>query len=480
MAPFFLPSVTIAIAVLAAFANAVNIPLGSCTNFAVEAGTAITFDGTASTIATGNIGVSPGTSIGGNVILGTGSLQSQSSLSIACALDLSIAYVAASGATPTKYLSMVPTGMTMTADLAGLTLTPGVYASTGSISISASTVTLDGQGNSNAQFLFQSATDLSASTKTSFILINGAQATNVYWAIGSKVVLGQSSSFVGTILAGTAIVFDTDTVLVGRALAHTAVSFAGLATVTLPVAATSLVMAMSAHEVSARDHHTKSSSEHHSLRERTASTVPTIDLSGCASFAAHAGTAMSFNNGLTTVGSGDIGVSPGTSITGNYLLSSGTVEMISPMANRCAADRITAYNVAAAAVCPTSQLLNELSEVTITPGVYCTSGGSMILSSGTATLDGQGDSNAVWIFQTPSTLLTAPNTNFVLVNGAQAKNVFWQVGSSATLGYSSTFVGTILAYASISVDVNTVVNGRALAGAAVTFAGADSISRPAL
>ena len=152
MAPFILPSVTIAIAVLAAFANAVNIPLGSCTNFAVEAGTAITFDGTASTIATGNIGVSPGTSIGGNVILGTGSLQSQSSLSIACALDLSIAYVAASGATPTKYLSMVPTGMTMTADLAGLTLTPGVYASTGSISISASTVTLDGQGDMNAQY----------------------------------------------------------------------------------------------------------------------------------------------------------------------------------------------------------------------------------------------------------------------------------------------------------------------------------------
>ena len=145
MAPYFLSSLTIAIAVLAAFANgAVNIPLGSCANFAVEAGTAITFDGTVTTIATGNVGVSPGTSIGGNAILGTGTFESQSTLSIACASDLEIAYNAASAATPTIYLSLVPSGMTMTADLAGLTLTPGVYTSTSSISISASTVTLDG------------------------------------------------------------------------------------------------------------------------------------------------------------------------------------------------------------------------------------------------------------------------------------------------------------------------------------------------
>ena len=61
-----------------------------------------------------------------------------------------------------------------------------------------------------------------------------------------------------------------------------------------------------------------------------------------------------------------------------------------------------------------------------------------------------------------------------------AKNVFWQVGSSATLGYSSTFVGTILAYASISVDRDVIVNGRALAGAAVTFAGTDAITLPTL
>ena len=490
MAPYFLSSLTIAIAVLAAFADgAVNIPLGSCANFAVEAGTAITFDGTVTTIATGNVGVSPGTSIGGNAILGTGSFESQSTLSIACASDLEIAYNAASAATPTIYLSLIPSGMTMTADLAGLSLTPGVYTSTGSISISASTVTLDGQGDMNAQFLFQASTDLLASTQTSFILINGAQATNVYWAIGSKVVLGQASSFVGTILAGTAIVFDTGSVLVGRALAHTAVSFAGHSTVTLPVGATSFAITSLASDslpapvLSVRDVSVKSSSKH--LRSRTAvrttSTLAAIDLLSCSSFAVHAGTAMSFNNDISLIASeGDIGVSPGTSITGNYMMSDGSVEVISAKANQCALDRVTAYNVAAAAVCPFMQSIDELSEVTLMPGVYCTSYGSMSLSYGTATLDAQGDSNGVWIFQTPTTLLTAPNTMFVLQNGAQAKNVFWQVGSSATLGYSSTFVGTILAYASISVDRDAIIDGRMLAGAAVTFAGTDAITLPTL
>ena len=141
---------------------------------------------------------------------------------------------------------------------------------------------------------------------------------------------------------------------------------------------------------------------------------------------------------------------------------------------------MTAYNVAKAAVCPPSSLIDDLSGITLIPGVYCTSGGSMSLSFGTATLDAQGDSNAVWIFQTPSALLTAPNTMFVLQNGAQAKNVFWQVGSSATLGYSSTFVGTILAYSSISVDIDTAIDGRVLAGAGVSFAGADAVTRPTL
>jgi Ice-binding-like len=86
----------------------------------------------------------------------------------------------------------------------------------------------------------------------------------------------------------------------------------------------------------------------------------------------------------------------------------------------------------------------------------------------------------VWIFQITSSLVTSPYTSFILQNGAQAKNVYWTVGSSATIGYSSSFVGNILAYASISFGKSSVLNGRGLAGAGVTFAGDSSVTQPAL
>ena len=470
MSPSFLSSLLIA--VLAAFAQgAINIPLGSCTNFAVEAGTAVTFAGTVTTIATGDVGVSPGTSIGGNVVLGTGSIQSQSTLSISCAKDLDIAYLAASEAVPTTVLSLVPNSMLPTADLSGLTLGPGVYSSVGAIIVSATTVTLDGKGDSSAQFVFQAATNIVTSPSTSFILLNGAQAANVYWVAGTNVILGHASSFVGTILAGTAVVFDTNAVLSGRALAHTAVSFAGLGTVSLPASGQMLMSAFVPIK-------SRSINNLRSKMAVTSSPQP-INLGGCADYAVIAGSSAAFNGLNTVVTSGNVGVTPGTSVTGTYQLQDGSVEVNSTGANQCMADRTTAYNAAAAAVCPTANIVNELGGLTLAAGVYCTSGGRMSVSAGTVTLDAAGDSSAVWIFQTPSALYTAPNTQFLLLNGAQANNIFWKVGSSASLGYSSTFAGTILAYASIAVNENAVVSGRALAGAAVTFASADVIAVPA-
>ena len=483
MTPISLSLSIIATALLSAVVQGnVDIPLGACSAFAVEAGTAITFAGTVTTIATGDIGVSPGTSIGGNVVLGTGSFERQSTLSIACAKDLDIAYQAASEAQPTTMLSLTPNMKLLTADLSGLSFIPGVYASVGSIIVSAATVTLDGQGDPNAQFVFQAATNLITSTATSFILINGAQAANVYWVVGTQVTLGNGSSFVGNILAGTAVVFNTNAVLLGRALAHTAVTFAGLGTVTLPTAgAVNSVLTSSMQAVPAKHSIDNKSSYLRSgtAIETTAATMP-IDLGSCASFAVHSGSKTTFDGVVNTVGLGNVGISPGTSITGSYQVIDGSVEINTGSSSQCAADRITAYNAAAAAVCPTSHIGNELSGRTLTPGVYCTDGGRMTLTAGSVTLDAKGDSNAVWIFQTPSSLLTGDNTTFVLLNGATAKNVFWKVGSSATLGLSSTFVGTILAYASTSVEKGVAITGRILSGAAVTFASNDAITLPTL
>ena len=209
-----------------------------------------------------------------------------------------------------------------------------------------------------------------------------------------------------------------------------------------------------------------------------ATNAPQIPLGECAEFAVMAGTSASFDGQLTTIQTGDVGVSPGTSLTGNVQLNSGTIEITSTKSNQCAADRITAYNAAQAAVCPPSNNINELSGLTLFPGVYCAVHSPMTFAAGTLTLDAQNDPNAVWVFQASSSLLTAPYTSFILNNGAQSGNVFWQVSSSATLGYSSSFVGTIIAYASVSAQTNAVVNGRALAGAGASFAGLDTVTLP--
>jgi hypothetical protein len=103
------------------------------------------------------------------------------------------------------------------------------------------------------------------------------------------------------------------------------------------------------------------------------------------------------------------------------------------------------------------------------PGVY-TASTSLLLSSGSVTLNAQGDPNAVFIFQIGSTLTTGSNTSVSLINGAQACNVFWQVGSSATLGSGTRFVGTIMAADSITANTGATIHGRLLAQtAAVTL-----------
>jgi Ice-binding-like len=159
--------------------------------------------------------------------------------------------------------------------------------------------------------------------------------------------------------------------------------------------------------------------------------------------------------------SGDLGVSPGTAVVG---FPPGTVGGATHAGDAQAAqaqsDLVIAYDDAAGRA-PTASVAGDLVGQTLTTGVYNSTG--PLALSGTLTLDGQGDPNAVFIFQIASTLITASASNVNLINGAQACNVFWQVGSSATLGTTSSFKGTIMALTSISVTTGTVVEGRALA-----------------
>jgi hypothetical protein len=127
-------------------------------------------------------------------------------------------------------------------------------------------------------------------------------------------------------------------------------------------------------------------------------------------------------------------------------------------------DLTTAYNYAAAAA-GGAVLPADIGGETLAPGVYKTTSGQPSLGiTGNLTLDGGGDSTAVWIFQIISTLTTADtNSQVILTNGANDHNVFWQVGSSATLGTTTTFAGTVMAQASVSLNTGATLNGRALA-----------------
>jgi hypothetical protein len=199
----------------------------------------------------------------------------------------------------------------------------------------------------------------------------------------------------------------------------------------------------------------------------------------CANYAIQAGTAISFDGGTTTVNTGNVGVSPGTSITGSLQLGAGyTRELNTVSAQNCAADEVPAYGYLKNLTCNYTLASSDLSGLTLTPGVYCSNSGTFTISAGSVSLDAQGDASAQFIFQTTTTVITAANTNVVLLNSAMPKNVFWQVGSSATIGASSSFVGQIFADVSITVDSFASAVGRLYAEAAVTCASSANITLP--
>jgi hypothetical protein len=191
----------------------------------------------------------------------------------------------------------------------------------------------------------------------------------------------------------------------------------------------------------------------------------TVGLGTAASFSVLGGSTVT-NTGPTTM-FGDLGLSPGSSVTGApHVLGQTHVDDAVAIGAKNALT--TGYNDAASR--PTNGSAGtDLAGQTFSPGVR-TASSSLLLSSGSVTLDAQGDPNAVFIFQIPSTLITGSNTSVQLINGAQACNVFWQVGSSATLGTGTRFVGTVMALASITANTAATIHGRLLAQtAAVTL-----------
>jgi hypothetical protein len=166
------------------------------------------------------------------------------------------------------------------------------------------------------------------------------------------------------------------------------------------------------------------------------------------------------NTGSSVV-TGDLGVSPGTAITG---FPPGQVNGATHSADAAALqgqnDLTVAYDNAVGQT-PNSTISGDLGGLTLTPGVYNAS--SSLALTGTLTLDAGNNPDAIWVFQIGSTLTTASASRVLLINGATARNVIWQVGSSATLGTNTNFVGSILALTSITLTTGATIDGQALA-----------------
>lgn len=197
-----------------------TVSLAGASGLAVLAGSAVT--NTGATTISGDLGLSPGTSVGGfppGILNGT--LHINDATANQAKLDLTAAYNDAAGRTSTDIV-------TLSGNIGGLTLTPGLYKSTSSLAISSGDLTFDAKGNVNAIFIIQIASTLTTTSGRKVILSGAALASNIFWQVGSSVTFGTTSVFKGTVMAMQSISFATGATLDGRVLARTgAVTMAG-------------------------------------------------------------------------------------------------------------------------------------------------------------------------------------------------------------------------------------------------------------
>ena len=205
-----------------------------------------------------------------------------------------------------------------------------------------------------------------------------------------------------------------------------------------------------------------------------------IDLDCAGPFAILAGSTIT-STGLSII-NGNVGLSPGSALVGFPPGTiNGTLEITTPTAASAKLCLTSAYIDGQGRSLNSISLPGQLGGLTLAPGLYTnssTSGISGTGANGILTLDAQGNSNAVWIFQIGSTLTTDAATSIVLAGGAQAKNIFWIVGTSATLGTTSVFYGNILADQAITLTTGATLYGRALTRIAAVSLDASTITKP--
>ena len=486
--------------------------LGSAADFSIL-GNGVTATVPISTIS-GNLGTTPSTALTGfapgQSVVG-GDIHVNDGAATQARVDRDLAYA--------DILANYPctADNAFSGDQIGVTFAPGVHCDAGAFANSGD-MTLDGDGDPNAIFIFKIDAALNTGAGSNIILTNGAKASHVFWQVNGVAGLGAGSTFSGTILANGASTLGAGAVLIGRDLATGAITMhnntvrftiAPAPVVTINGGATFLTKdptptlsgttnaaagrpvivtidgqtlnttvqsdgtwSVTASAVLANTYDVMAKirdaagNAGFATQSLTAEINPdAVDLKTVASYSV-LGTTTVANTGTTTL-DGDLGVSPAGTVSGAPTVS-GATHVNDDHAAQARTDFVSAYNDAAGRL-PSSSFSGDQNGQTFRPGVHHTS--TAFELTGTLTLDADGISSSVFIIQVDAAMSPAAGSHVVLANGAKASNVYWQVHGAVSTGAGSTCVGTILADGAATLGAGSAQAGRVLSTGAVTLDG---------
>jgi ice-binding like protein/Big-like domain-containing protein len=487
-------------------------PLRSASGYSVLGGTGVT--STLATTVSGDLGLSTSGLIAGfppGIVAGR--IEDKDPAAARAQVDLGLAYADAAARVPADFFS---------GDQAGATFHPGVYRTLGAFANSG-TMTLDGDGDPHAVFVFQIDAAMDAAASSRVLLVGGATAAHVYWQVNGAVTIGADAAMAGTVMAAGAITLGSGVVLIGRALATAAVTMAANtvrftialpptltingagqggstdltkdttptltgtsnagagATVTLRVADQTLTTAvlgdgtwsLTAGVLGAGSWPVVAGVRDTAGNNTSATQLLKVEVNPApVSLATASSYSVLGGSGVTATGSttleGDLGLSPSGAITGLPPASvGGSVHDKDQVAAQARMDLMAAYDELDARV-PHETVVGDLGGQTLHAGIYHKA--TALGLTGTLTLDAQDDPSAVFIFQGDAALDTAASAQVVLVRGAQADHVYWQVEGAVGTGASTAMVGTIITAGAITLGAGTRLVGRALSAGAVTMA----------